>query len=1175
MSCHNAKYRRVPLPIRIIAAILVIAFFTQDIAWAHPDSSIPTKSYADNKLAAEYFSRDESSVGKALVRGVDELILKRAGELAGRAQDELSLGDIKGAVFFIEENTKWFRDSNLTYQIDEDEVIVKFPQGYSLRYFTYNSKYPNIEKDAQGKTITTKLISRKTLLYKQLRDMTGEDPKGKIESSSLPSTAPEATRTRQERLYPYADWSAVERIVPDIVKAGGVARPRLVIREEEIALFIEAQRGNRAARDVLIEVNLPLVRAIANKFIKSPRVNAFGISWDELFSVGVSGYENRQGGLSGGLDRTVDLYDPGRGFKFSTYAYRAVKVTMIRHIERVAKTAHNIRANFPDLWQRVLGIEDSNKDAREADRRTELIDFIFHEIAPQVLNRRQREIVRDYFGLKQTPGKPAEEKVERIPKSDKEIARGQGVSKQRIAQIRMATLQKLHRAIPLQIIKELGLASDETSRARAVPASSPDLSPNVPKPESQDMAGENLKEKIELSPLPSQSPPNPNGVYIEYSYGKPLVDFSLNTPSANPWKHEVREGFKVGTGAYPREPADFLPIIEHAIREDKSFLEKSFKNIFDMSLDRTAIDNIRVAYLHKGGLKYTFSVNVVLKDKRAFTFCVKTTYPNIDQDDRINLINSLMRWERAGRKAAQYIAAYGAHTTVYAGDFKSQVMVISQEYVYGPMLLDILEAKAIPFANRAGAVRDAVDSCLEGHKACGISIWDPRPGNLCLVYNSQRDWKLVDMDKIVTGEEYGQVTIRYREQYLEILANYYEEYLDFSTAELACNWAGIPLRTKEGVYEKAKKAEDLIAEFAARNGLDAGVRERLTAVTTAVVTQMFADNKNGVFAARFVKDDARGAGVRLIARSYGNGIEFPETLKEINLADNATLESMGKRWERRASNGFKQIGPSRVESGARIGLTIFLRDGLLEKTGVIPMPSTVEVQDRAKPDAAGMTSFGKSSGRHPERSRGMALAAIHDRHRSLIETEPVPSERRILLSANLFRGGDGNSMDAHIEETENRLALEAVLNKANISILEPDEMRKQVVKNNIDRNNLTIVMTDTDYEAGKILNASEKTSWTKSGVLILRDRLTGANYLYLEGVVGLAKAMMRDDELAIKAFYRILTGQVLSDEIADIAKKNPIAFAVKAILKFKPITPKDPGDLDRSRKRMESYLVSA
>ena len=236
------------------------------------------------------------------------------------------------------------------------------------------------------------------------------------------------------------------------------------------------------------------------------------------------------------------------------------------------------------------------------------------------------------------------------------------------------------------------------------------------------------------------------------------------------------------------------------------------------------------------------------------------------------------------------------------------------------------------------------------------------------------------------------------------------------------------------------------------------------------------------------------------------------------------------------------------------------RDG--SDAGPVPPPSPKRQPKSGEQD---MTSDG-------------ALKAINDQHVQLIQTEAVPSDKRVILSANLFRPKAGDSMEESIEATENKTALMAVLNKANISILEPEEIRKVVVGNDINRNNLTIVMTDDDFRGTSIFNNSQKASWEKSNVLMLEDRLIGTNYLYLQGVIGLAQALMRDDDkamMAAKLLYRMMTGKVMNDEMLDSARKNPIAFAANNMLKFKPIEPRDTAEFDTLRRNMEKSLTAA
>jgi hypothetical protein len=95
-------------------------------------------------------------------------------------------------------------------------------------------------------------------------------------------------------------------------------------------------------------------------------------------------------------------------------------------------------------------------------------------------------------------------------------------------------------------------------------------------------------------------------------------------------------------------------------------------------------------------------------------------------------------------------------------------------------------------------------------------------------------------------------------------------------------------------------------------------------------------------------------------------------------------------------------------------------------------------------------------------------------------------------------------------------------------------------------------------------------------LLVLEDDLRSARYLYTEGVIGLARAMMNSDSQKVREYMRLLFETAADDDVLELLKKdNPIEFAVKAILKFKPVVPIRTEELPEYKKVMEKYLIAA
>ncbi|MDD5584257.1 MAG: amylo-alpha-1,6-glucosidase, partial [Candidatus Omnitrophica bacterium] len=291
-----------------------------------------------------------------------------------------------------------------------------------------------------------------------------------------------------------------------------------------------------------------------------------------------------------------------------------------------------------------------------------------------------------------------------------------------------------------------------------------------------------------------------------------LASFSLQDPEVHAWEYVLKEGFKVGTAELPRVTEDFLLLAEHVLRHEEGFLEETFKNIFDRDIDRSQIDSIQINYSGEGGLKHAFLIVVRLKDGRIFDFSLRLTKPTIDAADRNNIICSMYPWKTLKKGAHRRVARYGSCRRVYQQKFDYEIAAISQEYVYGPTLAEILRYPSVPLALRAQALVDAVLCYLEALEEYGIGINDPKPENISLLRGTQKEWKVIDLDKIVFGPESSLQSIRTREEYIEILKFYYADWWDYL-------WPYLDSDFKPGVLAQESRA-----------GGDYLSRERFTSV---------------------------------------------------------------------------------------------------------------------------------------------------------------------------------------------------------------------------------------------------------------------------------------------------------------------------------------------------------
>lgn len=194
-------------------------------------------------------------------------------------------------------------------------------------------------------------------------------------------------------------------------------------------------------------------------------------------------------------------------------------------------------------------------------------------------------------------------------------------------------------------------------------------------------------------------------------------------------------------------------------------------------------------------------------------------------------------------------------------------------------------------------------------------------------------------------------------------------------------------------------------------------------------------------------------------------------------------------------------------------------------------------------------------------------------HKLFGEAE-INKDARVLLSENLFikEDGDRSELDEVI------VALRPLLDSGKVAILSPMDIRRNATNRREGRDRLAAVFTREDFENKTLWNGLDKENSLKSSVIILDDRLTGDNYLYFEGVIGLAHAIMANNKFTINAYYNLLSGIGLDDSVLkllDSDSGNNMAFALKAMLRFRPVEKIDADLFNGYRIKMEKFLISA
>jgi RNA polymerase sigma factor (sigma-70 family) len=170
------------------------------------------------------------------------------------------------------------------------------------------------------------------------------------------------------------------------------------------------------ARSQITSANMPLVLAMAK------RTRLGGLDFNDLISEG-----------NFALLRSVDKFDCSRGFKFSTYACRAI----LKAFSRVALKTSRYRGRFPTEFDPSLERSDyldRKRDDVEADCVGEIRDILTHNRAS--LNEMEQVVIRERFALDAPPENPK-------PKTLEQVGEIIGVTKERVRQIQNKALKKI------------------------------------------------------------------------------------------------------------------------------------------------------------------------------------------------------------------------------------------------------------------------------------------------------------------------------------------------------------------------------------------------------------------------------------------------------------------------------------------------------------------------------------------------------------------------------------------------------------------------------------------------------------------------------------------------------------------------------------------------------------
>ena len=177
------------------------------------------------------------------------------------------------------------------------------------------------------------------------------------------------------------------------------------------------------SRDSIVTANLGLVPTM----IERSRIT--GVDFTELISEG-----------NFALLRSADKFDCGRGFKFSTYACRAIITSMTRAIALMARHRSRFPTEYDPRLEKCDSLEMRRAGAEEACI-LELRSILARNVGDLTLT--EHRVLAERFGVN-GPGRrgPAREQ-----KTLRQVAESFGVTRERIRQIQNKALDKLREAI--------------------------------------------------------------------------------------------------------------------------------------------------------------------------------------------------------------------------------------------------------------------------------------------------------------------------------------------------------------------------------------------------------------------------------------------------------------------------------------------------------------------------------------------------------------------------------------------------------------------------------------------------------------------------------------------------------------------------------------------------------
>lgn len=227
-------------------------------------------------------------------------------------------------------------------------------------------------------------------------------------------------------------WNAISRVffmALQVISSGSFPKP-LSAAEERECLIAYHERGDKEARNRLVEHNLRLVAHIIKKYYSNVR------DQDDLISIGTIG-----------LMKAVNTFDYKKGVRLATYASRCVENEILMYFRANKKTAQDVSLTDPIETDReghsltlmdVIAADDTIADDLEIKLGTAKL----YRYMKETLDERETEIIRRRYGL---VGEP---------QTQREVARKLKISRSYVSRIETRALSKLRDRFELGDVKK-------------------------------------------------------------------------------------------------------------------------------------------------------------------------------------------------------------------------------------------------------------------------------------------------------------------------------------------------------------------------------------------------------------------------------------------------------------------------------------------------------------------------------------------------------------------------------------------------------------------------------------------------------------------------------------------------------------------------------------------------